>query len=102
VHCRPDRLGGLDRSWRHLGTPSTIVLPISVVTERASSSLRASRPLAQRDEEAGAGDDADRTPLGQRGARCAHGGVEVRKGRQGTRASTSPVARLMTSSSLMP
>ena len=78
---------------------STIVLPISVVTERASSSLARVEALAQREQLARARDHADRAPRGQRRAR---GRARRRRGRRrdesGTRASTSPVAGLVTSS----
>ena len=61
---------------------STIVLPISVVTERARSSLARVEPLAQREQPPRALDHADRAPLRQRGARGAHGGVEIGARRQ--------------------
>ena len=81
---------------------STIVLPISVVTERASSSLRASRP--------------SRSAKSRRARpmtlTARHSGSAARAARtaasrsddddSGTRASTSPVAGLVTSSSSVP
>ena len=61
---------------------SPSVLPISGVTERASSSRRASRPSRSANSAAAALDHADRAPGGQRLAGGAHGGVEVGRRRE--------------------
>ena len=82
--------------------PSTIVLPISVVTERASSSLRASRPSrsAKSRRARPMTLTARHSGSAARAARTAASRSEADD--IGTRARTSPVAGLVTSSSSVP
>ena len=61
---------------------SAIVLPISVVTERARSSLRGLEALAQREQHPRSVDRRDRAPHGQRGARRRDRGVQLGGARQ--------------------